>query len=232
MEELFDTINVRDLLSTHDLTDQTAPLTAPDLRLLISRLEFHSLQIKSKVQSYIASHHQDFASLFSLCNDTVSRTDEISTDLSDILGLISYRPIDKEVKEIIDEVSAKMKEARVKKELLELVRAIVEIGERLKGVKEALRDGRLRFAAEELRELKKDLRVGDENASEPLVYGLLRKEWLDCFEEVMRFFGFFFLILSLIMVFLWFLRKLNASCFYNCGGSIFFLSFFEIKICF
>lgn len=233
MEELFDTINVRDLLSTHDLTDQTAPLTAPDLRLLISRLEFHSLQIKSKVQSYIASHHQDFASLFSLCNDTVSRTDEISTDLSDILGLISYRPIDKEVKEIIDEVSAKMKEARVKKELLELVRAIVEIGERLKGVKEALRDGRLRFAAEELRELKKDLRVGDENASEPLVYGLLREEWLDCFEEVMRFFVFFvFLILSLIMVFLWFLRKLNASCFYNCGGSIFFLSFFEIKICF
>ncbi|XP_024047133.1 centromere/kinetochore protein zw10 homolog isoform X2 [Citrus clementina] len=184
MEELFDTINVRDLLSTHDLTDQTAPLTAPDLRLLISRLEFHSLQIKSKVQSYIASHHQDFASLFSLCNDTVSRTDEISTDLSDILGLISYRPIDKEVKEIIDEVSAKMKEARVKKELLELVRAIVEIGERLKGVKEALRDGRLRFAAEELRELKKDLRVGDENASEPLVYGLLRKEWLVCFEEI------------------------------------------------
>lgn len=184
MEELFDTINVRDLLSTHDLTDQTAPLTAPDLRLLISRLEFHSLQIKSKVQSYIASHHQDFASLFSLCNDTVSRTDEISTDLSDILGLISYRPIDKEVKEIIDEVSAKMKEARVKEELLELVRAIVEIGERLKGVKEALRDGRLRFAAEELRELKKDLRVGDENASEPLVYGLLRKEWLVCFEEI------------------------------------------------
>ncbi|KAH9793479.1 Centromere/kinetochore protein zw10-like [Citrus sinensis] len=184
MEELFDTINVRDLLSTHDLTDQTAPLTAPDLRLLISRLEFHSLQIKSKVQSYIASHHQDFASLFSLCNDAVSRTDEISTDLSDILGLISYRPIDKEVKEIIDEVSAKMKEARVKKELLELVRAIVEIGERLKGVKEALRDGRLRFAAEELRELKKDLRVGDENASEPLVYGLLREEWLDCFEEI------------------------------------------------
>ncbi|KAL9453742.1 hypothetical protein AB3S75_009364 [Citrus x aurantiifolia] len=184
MEDLFDTINVRDLLSTHDLTDQTAPLTAPDLRLLISRLEFHSLQIKSKVQSYVASHHQDFASLFSLCNDAVSRTDEISTDLSDILGLISYRPIDNEVKEIIDEVSAKMKEARVKKELLELVRAVVEIGERLKGVKEALRDGRLRFAAEQLRELKKDLRVGDENASEPLVYGLLREEWLDCFEEI------------------------------------------------
>lgn len=184
MDALFDTINVRDLLSTHDLTDYTAPLTAPDLRLLISRLESHSLQIKSKVQSYIASHNQDFASLFSFCNDAVSRTDEISTDLSDILGLISYRPIDKEVKEIIDEVRVKMKEARVKKELLELVRAIVEIGERLKGVRHAVRDGRLRFAAEELRELKKALRVGDEDASEPLVYDLLRKEWLDCFEEV------------------------------------------------
>ncbi|XP_031262217.1 centromere/kinetochore protein zw10 homolog isoform X2 [Pistacia vera] len=184
MDALFETINVRDLLSTHDLSDPTSPLSAPDLRLLISRLESHSLQIKSKVQSYIVSHRQDFASLFSVCNDAVSRTEEISTKLSEILELISDHPIDAEVREIIEEVSEKMREVRVKREMLELVRLIVRIYERLQGVREAVRDGRLRFAAEEVRELKKALRIGDENEREPIVYGLLRKEWLHCFEEI------------------------------------------------
>lgn len=103
------------------------------------------------------------------------------------MELVSDHPIDKEVKEIIEEVNEKTKEAKVKNEILELVRVIAGISERLKGVKEGLADGRLRFAAEELRELKKALRIGDEDAREPLVYGLLRKEWHDCFEEVMCF---------------------------------------------
>jgi centromere/kinetochore protein ZW10 len=29
------------------------------------------------------------------------------------------------------------------------------------------------------------LRIGDEDDREPLVYGLLRKEWSQCFEEVL-----------------------------------------------
>ncbi|XP_044466367.1 centromere/kinetochore protein zw10 homolog isoform X2 [Mangifera indica] len=184
MDALFETINVSDLLSTHDLSDPTAPLSAPDLRLLISRLESHSLQIKSKVQSYILSHRQDFASLFSVCSDAVSRAEEISTNLSEILELISDHPIDAEVKQIIEEVGEKMRELRVKREMLELLRVIVRIYERLKGVREAVRDGRLKFAAEEVRELKKALRIGDEDEKEPIVYGLLRKEWFDCFEGI------------------------------------------------
>ena len=32
------------------------------------------------------------------------------------------------------------------------------------------------------------LRIGDEDDREPLVYGLLRKEWSQCFEEVLLYF--------------------------------------------
>jgi centromere/kinetochore protein ZW10 len=188
MDALFDAINVRDLLSTSDLRDPTAPLSAPDLRLLITRLESHSLQIKSKVKSYILAHHSDFSSLFSLCNDAVSRTDQINPCLLDLLALVSDSPIDGEIREIVEELSGKMKEAREKREILDLVRIIVGISERLGGIKEGVKNGRLRLAAVDIRDLKKVLRIGDEEEREPVVYGLLRKEWLDCFEEVMVFF--------------------------------------------
>lgn len=184
MDALFGRINVRDLLSTHDLTDPTAPLSAPDLRLLISRLESHSLQIKSKVQSYLLSHKDDFATLFSLCNDAVSRTDRISVDLEDILRLVSDRQVDAEVRLVVEELREKTREARVKKEALEIVRVVVAIEERLKGVREGVKNGQLGFAAQEVRELKKALRIGDEDEKEPIVYGLLRQEWHDCLEEV------------------------------------------------
>lgn len=76
----------------------------------------------------------------------------------------------------------------------------MEISERLKGVREGIRNGRLKFAAEEVRELKKALRVRDggdvadesEREREPVVYGLLKKEWSDCFEEVWISKSFFF----------------------------------------
>lgn len=78
---------------------------------------------------------------------------------------------------------------------MELARAVVEISQRLKGVREGIRNGQLKFAAEEVRELKKALRLRDgdrdggdiadesEREREPVVYGLLKKEWSDCFEE-------------------------------------------------
>ncbi|KAM2204806.1 hypothetical protein ACFX1S_024408 [Malus domestica] len=187
MDALFDSINVRELLSAQDLSDPTTPLSAPDLRLLIQRLDSHSLQIQSKIQSYLLSHHQDFANLFSVCNDAVSRSNQISDDVVRLLSSISNRPIEAEIGQIMKQMSATTKEAREKKALLELVRAILEISERLKGASEGLRNGRLRFAAQELRELKNALRVSDDDRvdeGEPVVYRLLRKEWSECFEEI------------------------------------------------
>ncbi|XP_027331709.1 centromere/kinetochore protein zw10 homolog isoform X2 [Abrus precatorius] len=184
MESLFDTINVRDLLSAQDLSDPNSPLSAPDLRLLIQRLESHSLQIRSQVQSYLVSHRNDFASLFSLCNDAVSQTRHVSDDVSGILRLLSDRPIDVEVREVVEEMKAKKEELKVKRELLGLVGTVVALNQRLESVREALSSGRFQFAAQGLKELKAVLRVGDEDDREPLVYGLLRKEWSHCFEEI------------------------------------------------
>ncbi|XP_024030409.1 centromere/kinetochore protein zw10 homolog [Morus notabilis] len=188
MDALFDSINVRDLLSATDLSDPTTPLSAPDLRLLIQRLESHSLQIKSKIQSYLVSHHHEFSNVFSLCNDAVSRSGKISDNVSELLSAVSDRPIDAEISDIVKEMNGKMREVRAKRELLELVRVIVELSERLSSAREALRNGRLRFAADELRELKMALGTSDNddrvNEKEPVVYGLLRKEGSDCFEEI------------------------------------------------
>ncbi|KAL2317035.1 hypothetical protein Fmac_030911 [Flemingia macrophylla] len=184
MESLFDTINVRDLLSAEDISDPTSPLSAPDLRLLIQRLESQSLQIRSQVQSYLVSHRDDFARLFSVCNNAVSQTHEVSDDVVAILRLLSDRPIDAEVREVVAETKAKRQELKVKRELLGLVRTVVALNQRLESVREALRSGNFEFAAQGLKELKVALRVGEEDDREPLVYGLLRKEWSQCFEEI------------------------------------------------
>ncbi|XP_028808211.1 centromere/kinetochore protein zw10 homolog isoform X2 [Neltuma alba] len=189
MESLFDTINVRDLLSTQDLSDPTSPLSAPDLRLLIQRLESHSLHIKSKVQSYLVSHNEDFANLFSLCNDSVSQSHQISDGVSNILRLLSDSPADTAVREVLEEMKSKREELKVKRELLGLVKTIVEVNGRLKGVRDGLTNGRLKFAAEGLRDLKMGLGIADDDnhgvdGKEPVVYGLLRKEWSQSFEEI------------------------------------------------
>lgn len=194
MESLFDAINVRDLLSAQDLSDRSSPLSAPDLRLLIERVESHSLQIRSQVQSYLASHRDDFASLFSLCNDAVSQTHQVSDDVAGVLRLVSERPAYVEVQEVVEEIKVKKEELKVKKELLGLVETIVGLNQRLECVKEGLRSGRFQFAAQGLKELKVALRIGDEDDREPIVYGLLRKEWSQCFEEVLLcFLNFLFL---------------------------------------
>ncbi|XP_013629996.1 PREDICTED: centromere/kinetochore protein zw10 homolog [Brassica oleracea var. oleracea] len=184
IDALFESINVRDLLAGHDLNDPTTPLSAPDLRLLINRLESHSLRIKSKVQSYLVAHHSEFSDLFSTCQDAVSRTRLISDDVSDVVELISDRPVDVEIRKVVDEITEKTKEVRLKRESLELVSAIVGICEAVEETKVALRGGRFRFAAERVRELKGVLRVGEEEVGEPVAYVLLRKEWSDCFDEI------------------------------------------------
>lgn len=54
---------------------------------------------------------------------------------------------------------------------------------------------RFEFATQGLKELKGALRIGEENDREPLVYGLLRKEWSQCFEEVIFCSLLFFMVL-------------------------------------
>ncbi|CAL5342352.1 unnamed protein product [Camellia sinensis] len=188
MDVLFNSIDVRDLLSSHDL-DDSSPLSAPDLRLLIDRLQVHSLHIKSKVRDYILSHHHDFSSLFAQCSDAVSNSEQLSRQLSDLLRLISDHPIDVEIRDVVAEIGRKRKEAREKKELLELVRTIVELSEQLRRVKEDVKAGRVVEAAEAVRVLRAALRIREvaaaaEEEGEPVVYGLLRKEWAECFEGI------------------------------------------------
>ncbi|KAH7861541.1 hypothetical protein Vadar_027520 [Vaccinium darrowii] len=187
MDVLFNSINVRDLLSSHDL-DETSPLSAPDLRLLIDRLEIHSLHIKSKVHDYILSHHDDFASLFAQCSDAVSTSDHLSGQVSDLLRLISDHPIDVEIREAVAEIGRKRKEVKEKREELELVRVVLELSEELGRVKEDVKEGRVVEAAEKVRSLKAALRIRDggdaEEEGEPVVYDLLSKEWRDCFDEI------------------------------------------------
>ncbi|KAH0883238.1 hypothetical protein HID58_059334 [Brassica napus] len=184
IDALFDSLNVRELLSGHDLDDPTTPLSAPDLRLLVNRLESHSLRIKSKVQSYLLAHHSEFSDLFSTCQDAVSRTRLISDDVSDVVQLVSDRPIDVEIREVVDEIREKTKEVRVKRESLGLVNAVVGVCEALRETKEALKCGGFGFAAERIREIKVVLRVGEEEEGEPVAYVLLRREWSDCFDEI------------------------------------------------
>ncbi|XP_030460431.1 centromere/kinetochore protein zw10 homolog isoform X2 [Syzygium oleosum] len=195
MDALFDTINVRDLLSAGDVGDPASPLSAPDLRLLIQRLDSHSRGIKSQVQSYLLSHHADFSALFSLCADAASRTDDVAAELGGVLRLVSDRPVDVQIGEAVSEIEVKTREAKLRKELLELVKVIARLSERFGGAREALRSGRLRFAAEEIRKLKLAARVCDAEEKvagrEPVVYGLLKAQWHECFEEIQELFSRF-----------------------------------------
>lgn len=85
----------------------------------------------------------------------------------------------------MEEIKAKRDELKVKRELLGLVGIVVGLNQRLESVREGLKSGKFQFVAQGLKELKVALRVGDEEDDrEPLVYGLLRKEWLLCFEEI------------------------------------------------
>ncbi|KAI3835802.1 hypothetical protein MKW92_034489 [Papaver armeniacum] len=189
MDVLLGSIDVRELLSTQDI-EESSPLSAPDLHLLIDRLQIRSLLIKQKVKDYILSHQTEFSQIFSTCSDSISKTDEISTDLSNVVQLLSNNGIDIEIRDASKEICCVSRDLKEKKELLSLVKIIVNLVERLKVVKEDLKVGKLINAAESLRDLKKDLLIhGDEQKEvvdkrEPFVFELLRKEWFDCFDEL------------------------------------------------
>ncbi|XP_075498238.1 centromere/kinetochore protein zw10 homolog [Primulina tabacum] len=184
MDVLYNTIDVRDLLSSSD--SPNSPISAPDLRLLISRLDAHSLRIKSTVQAYLLSHQADFASLFSQCSDVVSRSENLSSQVITLLNLISDQPIESDVGKIIGEIVEKRRELVEKRESLELVGVVLELDQKLGVVRNNVESGRVVEAAEGLKELKLLLGVSrnDVVEGEPLVYGILRKHWTDCFEEI------------------------------------------------
>ncbi|GER53973.1 centromere/kinetochore protein [Striga asiatica] len=188
MDVLFDTINVQDLLSSPEST--SSPLSAPDLRLLISRLDAHSLRIKSTVQSYLLAHHDEFASLFSQCSDVVSRSERLSEDVVALLKLICDQPIEADVGRIVRKIVEKRLEAREKREVLQFVGVVWELDRKFGVVRDDVKSGRVVEAADGLRELKIAIGVrGGSDAEvaaegEPEVYGILKRQWTDCFEEI------------------------------------------------
>ncbi|XP_071726029.1 centromere/kinetochore protein zw10 homolog [Rutidosis leptorrhynchoides] len=186
MDVLFNSIDVRDLLSSHDL-DDSSPLSAPDLRLLIDRLQVRSLDIKSKVQNYIHSHNHDFNALFSHCSDAVVNSETLSDQVSDLISLLSsdQKPIDVEIKETVNEIRAKRIQSKEKKDTLRLVNVVLKLSEMLSVVESDLIAGNVVEAAVAVTELKVALRVDDcSDDREPIVFGLLRKHWRDCFEQI------------------------------------------------
>ncbi|GJV10520.1 centromere/kinetochore protein zw10 [Tanacetum coccineum] len=186
MDVLLKSINVRDLLPSHDLSDDS-PLSAPDLRLLIDRLNLHSLHIKSKVQNYVVSHNHDFLNLFSQCSDSVTNSQHLSEKGAHLVNLLDENQnVDVEVKRIVDEIRVTRGEMKEKKEILELVNnVVVKMSQVLSGVECDLGSGKFVEAAEAVTEMKSALRVSDSaEVREPVVFGLLRTKWTDCFEKL------------------------------------------------
>ncbi|XP_016552618.2 centromere/kinetochore protein zw10 homolog isoform X2 [Capsicum annuum] len=184
MDVLFNSINVRDLLSSPNIEDVNSPLSAPDLRLLIDRLQLRSVDIKSQVRQYILSHFSDFSTLFSQCFDFVWKSEYLSSQLSDLIQLISDHPIEAQTRTVIDEIVVKNRELKEKRELLGLLSVILELSDKLRFVKEEIKVGRIEQAAEALRELKEVLVTSNDEERQPFVYGLLKDEWTQCFEEM------------------------------------------------
>lgn len=191
MEAVLKSVDVRDLLSTADIDDPTTPLSAPDLRLLIHRLDSHSQHIKSKVQSYILSHHSHFSDLLSLSSSTVSASVSLSSDLQSLLSLLSHGDDDDDYRRILSilkEVQSTVADLDATKNKASIVRVIARLSENLGDLKELMRVGDVVAAAKGVMVLKTALRVGDVDEEreneEVVVYGLLRKQWLLCFEEI------------------------------------------------
>ncbi|PWA73800.1 centromere/kinetochore protein, putative (ZW10) [Artemisia annua] len=184
MDVLFKSINVRDLLPSQDL-DDTSPLSAPDLRLLIDRLNLHSLHIKSKVQNYVVSHNPEFLTLFQHCSDSVTKSHHLSEKAADLVTRLGDNEFEN-VGRIVDEIRVRRGEMREKREVMEVVGVVVRMSEGLSGVEGDLGCGRFVEAAEAVTEMKAALRVGDGagEGREPVVFGLLRKKWTDCFDKI------------------------------------------------
>lgn len=168
-------INIHDLLSSADL-DGTSPLTAPDLRLLIDRLNLRSLSIKSNVKSYINSHHSEIVSIFSSAAASASSSASIAASLSSALDVASDSEVDREICGIAREILEKRRVLTEKKEVLGFVEMIARVLEELGLVKEKIGSGRLKEAAKMIKSFE------FEEESDLDVIGFLRNEWMECFD--------------------------------------------------
>ncbi|PKU60026.1 Centromere/kinetochore protein zw10 like [Dendrobium catenatum] len=186
--DVLGSMDVRELLSSEDL-DETSPLSAPDLSLLIDRLQIRSLHIKSKVREYVLSHHREFADIFSRSAACAAGADEAAAALAEVLRLLSDHPVDREIRDLVKEIGRKRRELEQQRAALGFVGTISSLLERLKFAREDVRAGRLVEAAVAVRDLNMGLGVSekwDENrgVEEPAVFGFLRKECLECFDEL------------------------------------------------
>ncbi|KAJ6842608.1 centromere/kinetochore protein zw10-like protein [Iris pallida] len=184
MDVLVGSIDVRELLSSADL-DAASPLSAPDLRLLIDRLNHRSLDIKSKVRSYALSHRHNFADVFSLSSSLSSQSLSLSDSLSSLLSLLSDRPLDRDIRDLVGDLVSTRRELAEKTEAKRVVAVVADLAEGVRVSREEMGAGRVKEAAARMRGLKERLRFGEEEESgEPEVFGLLRTEWTDCFDEL------------------------------------------------
>uniref|UniRef100_A0A1D1Z9X3 Centromere/kinetochore protein zw10 n=1 Tax=Anthurium amnicola TaxID=1678845 RepID=A0A1D1Z9X3_9ARAE len=206
MDVLFGSIDVRELLpataqkpgDAGDEDHAATPLSAPDLRLLVDRLQVRSLRIKDRVRDYVLSHRDDFSGIFSRCAEVASRADSLSGDLSRALRVLSDggggegRPVDLQIRDLASEIAGKTRELKERRCALDLVQTIAGLLGRLESAREDARAGRLLQAAETVQDLKAALLIPDgaveeERAGregEPVVYGLLRKEWSARLDEL------------------------------------------------
>ncbi|KAJ3693318.1 hypothetical protein LUZ60_008798 [Juncus effusus] len=177
-------MDVRDLLSTAGDLDPSAPLSAPDLRLLIDRLEIHSSRLKSRARTYLLSNHRSLSLYLSQASLAAASSAEISASLSSALDLISDPPLDVEIRTLVDQIVEKRRELKEKKEAVDVVEKISGFLDRIRDVREGAREGRVLEAALSVKELKGEFFVEKKEEGEPLVFELLRKEFANCFDEL------------------------------------------------
>ncbi|KAJ4755056.1 Centromere/kinetochore protein zw10-like protein [Rhynchospora pubera] len=177
-------LDVRDLLSTAGELDPSSPLSAPDLRLLIDRLQIHSSRIKARARSYLLSHRDDLASAISRAATASSASSSLSDFLSTALQLLSDRPLDLEIRALADQIVATRRELQERKEALGIVTEISRFLDRIRFVREGTRSGRVVEAAKTVCELKNSFFVDKKADEEPLVFDMLRNEWRECFDEL------------------------------------------------
>ncbi|KMZ70444.1 Centromere/kinetochore protein zw10-like protein [Zostera marina] len=182
MDVLFGSIDVRDLLPTPSL-DENSPLSAPDLRLLTEHLQVRSLEIKSRVRDHVLSHRGDFSEIFSLCSDSVSRSDDLCSSIFQALEILDP-PLDIEIRDLADKIRCKKKELKERRETLEVVKQISSFLERVESVKECFRNGRLVEAAVALIGLKDKIFIDESGDSSAVIFGLLKEEWVRCSDEL------------------------------------------------